>query len=125
MGGDSQLSYGSALYTVPFCCSQLGTASAAKSNHPPTAYHWCINIDTGTRARPSGRICVTLHDSVDRHGHGTSNMCDAAMANLPPYMPVTTNVPGMCEHNPRYGLSPGVEVSSEARCRGCRAAVEG
>ena len=24
-------------YTVPFCCSQLGTASAAKKNHPTTS----------------------------------------------------------------------------------------
>ena len=36
------------------------------------------------------------HDSVDRHG--TSNNMWDAIASLAPYMPVSTNVAGMCEH---------------------------
>ena len=38
------------------------------------------------------------HDSVDRHG--TSNNMWDAIASLAPYMPVSTNVAGMCEYNP-------------------------
>ena len=44
------------------------------------------------------------HDSVDHHG--TSNhMWDANAALLKAaYMPVSTNVAGMCEHNPIHDL---------------------
>ena len=45
-------SFWNTLNTVPFCCSQLGTASAAKSNHPTTSHLPQANLRLPLRGSP-------------------------------------------------------------------------
>ena len=63
-----------AINTVPFCCSQLGTASAAKSNHPhrpPTSHRQTFGSRSEARraraARRGGAEAGALHPARGRH----------------------------------------------------------
>ena len=71
-------------------CVSLHGVAASKDGFPSGKHglDYCI-AEASTHHR---------HDSVDRHG--TSNNMWDAIASLAPYMPVSTNVAGMCEYNP-------------------------